>query len=67
MNVFLRDHGGYDGNNDLRWEGPPTLAPERVRRVYENLPSYYLIDSNLARGNPVIIRLHLPVARRISS
>ncbi len=59
LNVFLRDHGGYDENNDLRWEGPPVLAPERLRHVYEDLPSYYLIDSNLAHGNPVIIRLHL--------
>ncbi len=59
LNVFLRDHGGYDENNDLRWEGPPVLAPERVRHVYEDLPSYYLIDSNLEHGNPVIIRLHL--------
>ncbi len=59
LNIFLRDHGGYDENNDLRWEGPPVLAPEQVRHVYEDLPSYYLIDSNLAHGNPVIIRLHL--------
>ena len=59
LNVFLRDNGGYDEDNDLRWEGPPVLAPDRVRHVYEDLPSYYLIDSNLSRGNPVIVRLHL--------
>lgn len=59
LNVFLREHGGYDENNDLIWEGPPVLAPDRVRHAYEDLPSYYLIDSNLARGNPVIVRLHL--------
>ena len=59
LNVFLREHGGYDEDNDLRWEGPTALAPDRVRHVYEDLPSYYLIDSNLARGNPVIVRLHL--------
>ena len=59
LNVFLREHGGYDDNNDLLWEGPPVMAPGRVRHVYEDLPSYYLIDSNLARGNPVIVRLHL--------
>lgn len=59
LNVFLREHGGYNEENDLRWEGPPVLAPDQVRHVYEDLPSYYLIDSNLARGNPVIIRLHL--------
>ena len=60
LNIFLREHGGYDENNDLKWEGPTVLAPERVRHVYEDLPSYYLIDSNLAHGNPVIVRLHLP-------
>lgn len=60
LNVFLREHGGYDENNDLRWEGPTALAPTRVRHVYEDLPSYHLIDSNLSHGNPVIVRLHLP-------
>ena len=59
LNAFLRDHGGFDENNDLRWEGPAALAPARVRHAYEDLPSYYLIDSNLYRGNPVIVRLHL--------
>ena len=60
LNRFLRDHHGFDENNDLRWEGPAALAPDRVRHAYEDLPSYYLIDSNLARGNPVIVRLNLP-------
>ncbi len=59
LNIFLREHGGYDENNDLRWEGPPVMAPALVRHVYEDLPSYHLIDSNLAHGNPVIVRLHL--------
>jgi hypothetical protein len=27
--------------------------------VYEDLPSYFLIDSNLLRGNPVIVRVRL--------
>ncbi len=60
LNVFLRENGGYDEENDLRWEGPMALAPDRVRHVYEDLPSYYLMDSNLLRGNPVIVRLRLP-------
>ena len=60
LNVFLRENGGYDEDNDLRWEGPASLAPDRVRHVYEDLPSYYLMDSNLLRGNPVIVRLRLP-------
>ena len=60
LNVFLRENGGYDEDNDLRWEGPAALAPTQVRHVYEDLPSYYLIDTNLLHGNPVIVRLHLP-------
>ncbi len=60
LNVFLRENGGYDEDNDLRWEGPVALAPDRVRHVYEDLPSYYLMDSNLLHGNPVIVRLRLP-------
>ena len=60
LNVFLRENGGYDEDNDLRWEGPTALAPDRVRHVYEDLPSYYLMDSNLLHGNPVIVRLRLP-------
>ena len=60
LNTFLLANGGYDENNDLRWEGPAALAPTRVKHVYEDLPSYHLIDSNLADGNPVIVRLNLP-------
>ena len=60
LNTFLLANGGYDDNNDLRWEGPAVLAPTRVRHVYEDLPSYELIDSNLRQGNPVIVRLNLP-------
>ena len=59
MNGFLRDHGGYTEDNDLIWEGPAALAPTQVRHAYEDLPSYYLIDSNLLRHNPVIVRLRL--------
>ena len=60
LNTFLFAHGGYDENNDLRWEGPTVLDPTRVKHVYEDLPSYHLIDSNLRQGNPVIVRLSLP-------
>ena len=60
LNNYLRENGGYDEDNDLIWEGPTTLAPERVRKAYEALPSYYLMDSNLLHGNPVIVRLRFP-------
>ena len=60
LNDFLRDHGGYTEDNDLIWEGAAALAPTQVRHAYEDLPSYYLIDSNLLHHNPVIVRLRLP-------
>ena len=60
LNSFLLGNGGFTEDSDLIWEGPAKLAPGRVRHAYEDLPSYYLIDSNLRHGNPVIVRLRLP-------
>ena len=41
----------------LYWDRAAWFAPDRVRHVYEDLPSYQLIDSNIAHGNPVIVRV----------
>ncbi|HMJ05292.1 MAG TPA: C39 family peptidase [Chthoniobacterales bacterium] len=57
LNWFLTDTDGYTPQGWLYWERAAWWAPERVRHVYEDLPSYQLIDSNLARGNPVIVRI----------
>ena len=57
LNWFLTDKGGYTERGWLYWERAAWWAPDRVRHVYEDLPSYQLIDSNLARGNPVIVRV----------
>lgn len=57
LNWYLTAVGGYTEQGWLYWERAAWLAPDRVRHVYEDLPSYYLIDSNLARGNPVIVRV----------
>ena len=57
LNWFLTDKGGYTDRGWLKWERAAWWAPDRVRHVYEDLPSYQLIDSNLARGNPVIVRI----------
>ncbi|MGI8820167.1 MAG: C39 family peptidase [Chthoniobacterales bacterium] len=59
LNWFLTSVGGYTEQGWLYWERAAWLAPDRVRHVYEDLPSYQLIDSNLARGNPVIVRVRL--------
>jgi hypothetical protein len=57
LNWFLTETGGYTERGWLYWERAAWWAPDRVQHVYEDLPSYHLIDSNLARGNPVIVRV----------
>jgi hypothetical protein len=59
LNWFLTAVGGYTDEGWIYWDRAVWFAPERVRHVYEDLPSYWLIDSNLARGNPVIVRVRL--------
>lgn len=62
LNRFLNSHGGYTPHGWIKWETAAALAPDRAEHVYEDLPTYYLIDSNLADGNPVIVRLRLPAS-----
>lgn len=59
LNWFLTAVDGYTESGWLYWERAAWWAPDRVRHVYEDLPSYRLIDANLARGNPVIVRVRL--------
>ena len=60
LNEFLTTHDGYTPEGWLRWEKAADFIPGKAKHVYEDLPSFFLIDSNLLRGNPVIIRLRLP-------
>ena len=60
LNWFLTSVGGYTEQGWLYWDRAAWFAPDRVRHVYEDLASYQLIDSNLTRGNPVIVRVRLP-------
>ena len=60
LNWYLTAVGGYTPEGWIYWDRAAWWAPDRVRHVYEDLPSYHLIDSNLARGNPVIVRVRLP-------
>lgn len=60
LNAFLKTNGGYTPQGWIYWEKAAELAGGRVRHAYEDLPSYELIDRNLARGNPVIVRLRMP-------
>jgi hypothetical protein len=59
LNTFLTRSGGYTPQGWVYWEKAAAFAPAKVRHVYEDAPSYYLIDSNLLRGNPVIVRVRL--------
>jgi hypothetical protein len=59
LNWYLSANGGYTDQGWLYWERAADLAPDRVRHVYEDDASYFLIDWNLLRGNPVIVRLRL--------
>ena len=57
LNWFLTATDGYTKEGWIYWDRAAWWAPDRVRYLYEDLPSYQLIDSNLARGNPVIVRV----------
>lgn len=59
LNEFLQGNGGYTPQGWIYWEKAAELGGGRVRHAYEDLPSYELIDWNLARGNPVIVRLRM--------
>jgi hypothetical protein len=60
LNWFLTSVNGYTDRGWIYWDRAAWFAPDRIRHAYEDLASYQLIDSNLARGNPVIVRVRLP-------
>ncbi len=60
LNKFLQKHEGYTPEGWLKWEVACDLAPTKVQFLYEDVPTYKLIDRNLKVGNPVIIRLRYP-------
>jgi hypothetical protein len=60
LNQFLIAHDGFTAEGWLLWEKAADFVPGKAKKAYEDLPSFFLIDSNLIRGNPVIIRLRLP-------
>lgn len=61
LNAFVQSCSGYTPQGWLYWEKAAGAAPGlNLLPHYEDAPSYFLIDSNLLRGNPVIIRLRYP-------
>jgi drug/metabolite transporter superfamily protein YnfA len=59
LNDYLTKHDGYEGNGYIKWEKAAELGNGSVEKAYEDLPSYWGIDRQLMKGNPVIVRLHL--------
>jgi len=57
LNRLVTDAGGYVGNGWLVWEKAAEVTGDIARKAYEGDPSYRLIDENLRRRNPVIVRL----------
>jgi len=60
LNTFLRENGGYTDRGWLYWEKAAAYPPAVAKHVYEDDASHFLIDWNLLRGNPVIVRLRYP-------
>jgi len=63
LNAYLTAHHGYVGDGFLVWETAADLGNGTLEKAYEDLPSYWLIDWQLIRGNPVIVRIHFPNGR----
>jgi hypothetical protein len=59
LNAFLTTHGGFVGDGLIVWDNASLVAGGQVQKAYEDLPSYDLIDANILKGNPVIVRLRL--------
>lgn len=57
LNWYLTETGGFTDEGWLYWERAADYAPTVARHVYEDLPSYRLIDTNLWNHNPVIVRI----------
>jgi hypothetical protein len=64
LNSFLQNTpGGYTPEGWIYWEKAAEVDPVRATELlphYEDLPSFFLMDWNLLRGNPVIARVRYP-------
>ena len=60
LNQFLQGNGGFTRQGWLYWEKASEFPPGVAEHIYEDDASHFLIDWNLLRGNPVIVRLRYP-------
>jgi hypothetical protein len=57
LNDELTENDGYVGEGWLVWEKAAEVTGNIARKAYEDDPSYRLIDEQLLKRNPVIVRL----------
>mgnify|MGYP006278411397 FL=1 len=64
LNSFLKKtEMGFTPEGWIYWEKAPVFDPVLAAKIlphYEDAASYFLIDANLIRGNPVIVRVRYP-------
>jgi len=60
LNAYLTTHDGYVGTGYIVWEKAAELGQGTIEKAYEDLPSYWRIDRELMKNNPVIVRIHFP-------
>jgi hypothetical protein len=60
LNRFLQEQSGYTERGWIYWEKAAEFPPVLAEHIYEDDASHFLIDWNLLRGNPVIVRLRFP-------
>jgi hypothetical protein len=64
LNAFLKKtEGGYTPEGWIYWEKAAEIDSAKTNELlphYEDLPSFFLMDWNLLRGNPVIARVRYP-------
>ena len=60
LNKYLNNHDGYTPEGWLKWEVAAEMAPDKFRFAYEDVATFKLIDANLKKQNPVIVRVRFP-------
>jgi len=58
LNLYLTEEGGFTPQGWIEWEGATPLVPG-LKKAYEDAPSFFLVDRNLWRGIPSIVRLRM--------
>jgi hypothetical protein len=62
LNRWLSANAGYTEEGWIHWEKAAELTDGVAEHAYEAAPSYRLMDMEILRGNPVIVRVRRPGA-----